>query len=86
MTKTKIAIASLLAVTFASSAFAGTSLYDQNREQMINAKVVQTNTAPAAQSNGYEAYAQAPSQQRAYGLSSAEQRSFDRATEASLSR
>ena len=84
-TTTKIAIASLLAVTFASSAFAD-SLYDRNRDQLTNAQIVQTNTTASVSTNGYEAYAQAPSQQRRNGESNAERRAFDRATEVSLAR
>jgi hypothetical protein len=85
-TKTKIAIASLLAVTLSSSAFAG-SLYDQNRDQQTSAQIVQTNAAPAyEQTNAYQAFAQAPAHQRSYGESNAERRAFDRSTAAALSR
>lgn len=78
-TKTKIAIASLLAVSFASSAFASDVLESPN---------VQSFSQPAQQQRhvqtGANAYAQAPAQRNAT-FSDAERREFDRATAAALS-
>lgn len=77
--KTTFAIASLLAVTFASSAFANDSIlspealnYPQLAQQQ---RTVQT---------GADAYAQAPAQ-NGTTFSDAERRAFDRATAAALS-
>ena len=78
--KTMFAIASLLAVGFTSSAFAGDSNlspealhYPQRVKQQ---SYVQT---------GADAYAQAPAQRRTT-FSDAERREFDRATESASSR
>lgn len=81
-TKTTFAIASLLAVTFASSAFAS---------EMFTSPNVQ-NFPPQAQQeqrhvqNGANAYAQAPAQQHNAAFTDAERREFDRATESASSR
>ena len=78
-TKTMIAIASLLAVSFASSAFASDNFLSPN---------VQNVPQPVQQQRyvqtGANAFAQAPAQ-RNTTFSNAERREFDRATAAALS-
>lgn len=78
-TKTKIAIASLFAISFASSAFAS---------DVVSRSDVQDIPQPAQQQRyvqtGANAYAQAPAQRNA-AFSDAERREFDRATAAALS-
>ena len=81
MTNTKtIAIASMFAVAFASSAFASDSFLSPNAQNV---------SQPAQQQSfvqtGSNAYAQAPAQHNG-AFTNAEQREFDRATEAALSR
>ncbi len=81
MTNTKtIAIASLLAVTFASSAFASDSFLSPNVQNFPQSTQQQSRVQ-----TGANAYAQAPAQHNA-AFSNAEQREFDRATQAALSR
>ena len=79
VTKTKIAIASLLAVGFASSAFASDSFLSPNVQNFAQPAQQQRYVQPGA-----NAYAQAPAQRNAT-FSDAERREFDRATAAALS-
>ena len=68
MTKTKIALAALLALGFANTAFASDSGLDQFGQMP---QAVQTQ-----QTSGVDAYAYAPA--RTLGLSKVEQREFNR--------
>lgn len=70
MTKTKLALASLLALSFATSAFASDgSMLTQERDAYWQTQ----NVAPAT-----EAYAYAVAPTKAQGFTSAEQREFNR--------
>ncbi|RDV03329.1 hypothetical protein [Undibacter mobilis] len=76
---TKTIIASLIAVGFATSAFASDA--SEVLHQNVNQPVVAQQTQ---QLRGTQAYAYAPAHNNA-SYTSAEQRAFDRATEAALS-
>jgi len=77
---TKTLIASLIAVGFATSAFASDASEVLHQDAYNQAAVTQTQHV-----RGSEAYAYAPSQYRS-AYSTGEQREFDRATDAALSR
>lgn len=78
---TKTIIASLIAVGFATSAFASDASEVLHQDPMNQAAVSQQ----SQHVRGSEAYAYAPSQYRS-AHSTGEQREFDRATDAALSR
>ncbi|MCW5690928.1 MAG: hypothetical protein KIT48_01035 [Pseudolabrys sp.] len=71
MTTTKIALAALLAVGFATSAFASDSGLDENGQVPLAIQ-------EQHETNGLNAYAYVPAQTKATGYSAAEQREFNR--------
>ena len=71
MTKTKIALAALLAMGFATSAFASDSGLDENGQVPLAIQEQHETT-------GLNAYAYAPARAKVTGYTKAEQREFNR--------